>query len=121
MKVKLQFNAINEKYKDNKLVGSENVKDALQVSDLDGHLLAVKDFGKTISNMLITQKLPLSVKDVIGYRRELETIHDNNGEPFEISEEYINILEDVVRESFPMITYAAFIDLINKSKEQKNK
>lgn len=120
MKVKLILKAISDKVEDGKVVSSEEVNDALQVTDFDGIRIAVKDFGKNLANALIMQQLPETVKDVIGYRQELEKMHGNGGKPFEISEEYISVLKDMVKKVYPTITYAAFTELVEKgSKKSK--
>ena len=71
--------AINDKVEDGKVVSSEDVNDALQITDFDGKRIAVTDFGKNLANALIMQQLPDVVKDVIGYRQELEKMHGNAG------------------------------------------
>ena len=121
MKVKLTLKAINDKVENGKVVSSEDLNDALQITDFDGIRIAVKDFGKNLANALIMQQLPDSVKDVIGYRHELEGMHGNAGKPFEISEEYIPVLKDMVKKVYPTITYAAFVDLVDKSSKKKSK
>ena len=62
MKVKLQFKAINDRVEDGKVVSSEEVNDALQITDFDGVRIAVTDFGKNLANALIMQQLPDAVK-----------------------------------------------------------
>ena len=126
MKVKLTFKAINdnvesdkEKAEYGKVISSEEINDALQITDFDGKRIAVTDFGKNLANALIMQQLPDEVKDVIGYRHELEKMHGNAGKQFEISEEYVPVLKDMVKKVYPTITYAAFVDLIEKGSKKK--
>ena len=119
MKVKMILKAINDKVEDGKVVSSEEVNDALQITDFDGVRIAVTDFGKNLANALIMQQLPEAVKDVIGYRHELEKMHGNDGKPFEVSEEYVPVLKDMVKKVYPTITYAAFVDLIEKGSKKK--
>ncbi len=128
MKVKLTFKAINDKVESDKekaeygkVISSEEVNDALQITNFDGIRIAVTDFGKNLANALIMQQLPDTVKDVIGYRHELEGMHGNGGKPFEISEEYMPLLKDMVKKVYPTITYAAFVDLIEKCTKKKSK
>ena len=65
MKVKLTLKAINDKVDNGKVVSSEDLNDALQITDFDGIRIAVKDFGKNLANALIMQQLPDKVNDVM--------------------------------------------------------
>lgn len=105
-KVKLQLVAEENIDKDGKIKKAEKVNDALQTIDLDGHKIAIKDFGKQLSNILFTAPTPPSIKDAIEYRREIEKLHDNNGKEFEISEEMIPIMKEAIKNGW----HAFFID-----------
>ena len=114
MKIRIKLIATKELSETGvKLEKPEIVKDALQLVDLDGKKLAVENFGKALSNMLIVASLPISVSDFIEYKRFLERLHDNDGEELEIDEAYIPIIKDKVKEKYPAITAMAVFELLD--------
>ena len=116
MKVKLKLVAKNDVFdKDGVYVRTDDLKDALQVIGLDGRKIGVENFGKQLSNFLIAAQMPASIQDVIAYRRQIEKIYDNNGEPFEIDEAYISIIKEAVKQHWPVITYSAVVEYLDKS------
>lgn len=106
MKVKLLLIAEENIAQDGKKKKAEKVNDALQAYDLDGNKIAVKNFGKQLSNILFTAPTPPEIKDIIEYRRELERLHDNNGKEFEVSEEIIPIMKEAIKNGW----HAFFVD-----------
>ena len=116
MKVKLRLVAKNDVFdKDSVYVKTDDLKDALQVVGLDGRKIGVENFGKQLSNFLIAAQMPASIQDVIAYRRQIEKIYDNNGEPFEIDETYIPVIKEAVKQHWPVITYSAVVEYLDKA------
>lgn len=100
VKVKLQLVALVNIDDNGKAKRVEKVNDALQAVDLDGNKIAIKNFGKQLSNILFTAPTPPEIKDIIEYRREIEKLHDNGGKEFEVSEEMIPIMKEAIKKGW---------------------
>jgi hypothetical protein len=100
VKVKLQLVAFENIDDNGKAKKVEKVNDALQAVDLDGHKIAVKNFGKQLSNILFTTPTPPEINDIIEYRREIEKLHDNGGKEFEVSENMIPIMKEAIKKGW---------------------
>ena len=115
MKIKIKFQAEREILENYKVVRTELVNDAIQAKDLDGHKLAVGEFGKSMSNNLYMGQVPEKITDIIEFRRFLEKMHDNDGQEIEIDEIYIPILKDVVRRTQNVLVYASLCEMLDKA------
>lgn len=100
VKVKLQLVAFVNVDDNGKAKTVEKVNDALQAVDLDGNKIAIKNFGKQLSNILFTAPTPPEIKDFIEYRREIEKLHDNGGKEFEVSKEMIPIMKEAIKKGW---------------------
>ena len=140
MKVKLKLVALNqapklkdvngkkevEMDKDGNIIYDEptEVKDAIQLKRLDGSYLALGEFGKNISNGLISTRMPESVKDLQGFLKDMELMYNSKGEEFEINEEYIPVIKERVKQNESALVCAyveKFLDLaVLEAKRKEN-